>query len=223
MIFSSALTLSFVTFAFAKAAGKESQRPNVICNRGPRGAKGATGWQGPAGLMGPPGANGIDGRDGVSNTTSAFINVYTDVAYPEIAVNAAIPVDTIQAVSAATDFTFNSATGEVTVINDGVYSVTFNVAAYNATVNQPASVGLYNGVNGFAECQYWTEKMKYYIIGQCLVPLSAGSVVTLRNLSEDPIGLWPTDVLNFPLIGVKASLIIYKVYNNLTYTTVIDV
>lgn len=198
----------------------KGRAPRVVCRPGPRGPKGKSGWPGPSGFIGQVGAPGVDGQNGTLSETRAFINVFIDQPVQGIEDNTMIPFNLTEALSDGSDFTFDDATGAITIQQDGVYYATFMVAARGQVLSDPTVFGLYVGGTLVSGCKYLSKSGKYYVFGQCLFPAAAADNVSLVNLSGATVSLWQSDIENFPFIAVKASLMMYKVSNTNSVQTV---
>lgn len=189
----------------------------IQCVKGPRGKKGPQGWPGPQGLMGTQGPDGKNGTDSAWTSLNAFVNIYSDVAYTGIADGSIIPMNQVQALSAATDFVLVSGTDDtrVNVVQDGVYFITYNIAIIDGVnIDAPISVGVFVDGNIVGHCKYYSTVSRLPIVGQCLIPITAGSLVDVRNLSGNSVDLFTTEG-EFPVLtAVKSSLMMVKVSDN---------
>lgn len=212
-----ALFVCLLNIAFAEPERDRDYEVCVQCVKGPRGKKGKQGWPGPEGLIGPQGPNGQDGTNSSWTSLSSFINIYTDFPYEGIANEGMILMDKIQALSSTDDFilTTDPFFSQITVVQSGVYFVTYNIAIVDGvSLDNPISVGVFKNGDLEPHCKYFSTVSRVPIIGQCLIPITAGDTIDIRNLSGYEVNMWPTEGDDPLLTAVKASLMIVKMSNS---------
>ena len=104
---------------------------------GPAGATGATGPQGPVGPQGPEGPEGPPGSGGGTTVTRFYVR--DDGSTGQLTTGTATDVAGIWAApifAEPADFSWNGATGELTVLNGGVLEVTVSLSSWNNANNR---------------------------------------------------------------------------------------
>lgn len=199
----------------SSSSSSDSVKPEVICRKGPRGERGPQGFMGPIGFMGYQGADGLPGANAYYSALASYINVYTDIAYVNITDGSAIPLDKLQAISSEQDFTFDNTTYTVTVLKDGVYMVTYQswIVSQGSPDDAVAMALFVNGTQ-LPVTQYMSSNSQFYIMGQALIALPAGSILDLRNVSQLEVNLKETEVVGSPYPSVKATILMVKVSNS---------
>lgn len=211
------LFVCLLNIAFAEPERDGDYEVCIQCVKGPRGKKGKQGWPGPEGLTGPQGPNGQNGTDAAWTSLGSFINIYADFRHQGIAGSGVIPMDKIQALSSPDDYIHYSdpLISQITVLQSGVYFITFNIAIeYGENLDNPISVGVFKSGLLEPHCKYFSTVSRTPIIGQCLIPITAGEFIDVRNLSGYDVNLWPTEGVDPVLTAVKASLMMVKVSNS---------
>ncbi len=143
--------------------------PGADGSPGTPGADGSPGTPGTDGSPGTPGADGAPGTNGVS----AYAYYY-NVGAANVAVGAAVPFDTNGISSPG--FTHAVGASAVTLVNAGVYKVSFIVSATEA--NQMAVFLNLTVVGGGI---YGSGAGTQQNSGQVIIQADAGDVLTLRN------------------------------------------
>jgi hypothetical protein len=146
--------------------------PGTPGTDGSPGTPGADGSPGTPGTDGSPGTPGADGAPG-SNGVSAYAYYY-NVGAANVAVGAAVPFDTNGISSPG--FTHAVGASAVTLVDAGVYKVSFIVSATEA--NQMA---VFLNLTVVAGGIYGSGAGTQQNSGQVIIQANAGDVLTLRN------------------------------------------
>lgn len=153
---------------------------------GPQGEVGPVGPEGPIGLTGPEGPQGVPGPAGSAILDYAF---YTGFQAQTVAENAPILLGNVVIQTPGLQYSSN---GNITMVNAGLYKVTFRIQGDN---NNAVAFAL-NG-NVIADTIYATTNGGRLNTGMAILSVAAGSVLTFRNVN--------TAVMNLPLITIGAQ------------------
>lgn len=139
---------------------------------GVAGATGATGAAGTAGIAGTAGANGTNGTAG-SDAVSGYTYIY-NVGAQVVAIAGSVTFDTNGPNTVG--FTHTAGTSAISVVNAGVYSVSFSVTG--TETNQMAVF-----LNGAAVpgSTYGSGAINQQNNGHVIFSVPAGGVITIRN------------------------------------------
>ncbi len=217
------LTSAILTFIFVISSffivdgkkGKEQEGPIIECRPGPCGKTGPEGFPGPRGAIGPQGPPGDDASN-VPFTTSAFFNAFNQVAIANITDNSNIPLDMIQATSGLSDFVFDSQNYTVTILQSGIYFITFIVDVQN-TVSQSAAIAVFAGNSEIPNSRSYNSNTLMATYGQTVYPITTGTVISLRNVSGATVDLRPDAGAT---INIKSSIMIIRVGGSTSMTSV---
>jgi hypothetical protein len=150
----------------------------IVLNGGPAGPTGATGPAGATGATGATGSTGSTGATGPTGPTgpagvSGYAYIY-NVSEQVVPVEAAIAFDSNGAMSSG--FIYVPGTSQVTILNTGVYSVTFSVSAV-----EPNQFALFQNGVPVAGATYGSGAGTQQNTGQVIVTAVTGDVFTLVN------------------------------------------
>ncbi len=166
---------------------------------GPAGPKGDTGAVGPAGPAGPAGTNGVNGTSGSSQYAYIY-NVSAQV----------VPLETAVTFSGngigTAGFVHGLGSSDISVINEGVYKVTFSVSG-----TEPNQFALFiNGVP-VAESVYGSGAGTQQNTGQAILAIGANDVITLVNhTSAAAVTLAAAPPIGGTVTAVNASILFQK-------------
>ena len=168
---------------------------------GSTGATGATGLTGATGPVGPTGATGATGPAGSGSSQYAYIyNVSAQV----------VPLETAVTFSdngiGTAGFAHGLGSSDITVINEGVYKVTFSVSG-----TEPNQFALF--INGVvvAESVYGSGAGTQQNTGQAILAVGANDVITLVNhTSAAAVTLAAAPPIGGTVTAVNASILIQK-------------
>lgn len=153
-------------------------------NTGPSSSTGATGATGPTGATGATGQTGQTGATGVTITEYAYIY---NLAVQTVITGTAVTFDSNGPLAGTIGHTLGSAT--ILLADAGTYSFNFIV---NAAENNTIFSLFVNGVNN-ASTSYFSY-LDYSNIGQAIITVPAGALITLVNSTGSSVGLAATEV-----------------------------
>ena len=161
--------------------------PGVQGATGAAGSTGATGSQGVAGANGPPGPAGSTGPAGApcppgSNGVTQYAYVY-NLSAETVPLEADVIFDTNGVMTAG--ITHEPGTGGITLLNAGVYEVSFSVSG-----TEPNQMALFLNEALALGTIYASGAGTQQNIGQAIISVAAGDVLTVRNYtSSAAVGL----------------------------------
>lgn len=177
-------------------------------NQGPQGPEGIAGLVGPVGPQGPQGAEGIIGPEGpigdqgpcCSQGVLNFANLYSTAAQLVAASGkpgSTITFESSNAVSAAGfDISAAATTGEIIVLQSGIYAIGTTVDGSLAVFVFPEpiwSIGLYlddtEALDNFASYAFSPVIPHTHSGGSCIVQINAGQKLSLKNTSTKAVRL----------------------------------
>jgi hypothetical protein len=171
------------------------------CCTGVQGAQGPAGPQGGQGVPGSQGAQGIQGIpgpccQGPDGTVSA-VNVYS-VVDQQIPSGGAVLFENVNVTSGNYDVSMAPITGVVTIINSGVYRLSWSVEG-QLTPPFPAPVPAWsftlfaNGVpvpgSTFSSFTLFPAESTSTAAGTVIVNVAAGTVLTLQSTASLPVSI----------------------------------
>ena len=168
---------------------------------GPIGPAGARGAVGPAGPIGPAGTNGLNGTAGSGSSEYAYVyNLSAQV----------VPLETGVTFSdngiGTAGFTHGLGSSDITVVNQGIYKVTFSVSG-----TEPCQFALF--INGVvvAESVYGSGAGTQQNTGQAILAIGANDVLTLVNhTSAAAVTLAASPPIGGTVTTVNASILIQQ-------------
>jgi hypothetical protein len=204
------------------------------CLQGPQGVQGlqgAQGIQGVPGAQGIPGQNGVQGVQGLqgpmgtpgTNATlnSAYLSVYS-LTNQTLAPGASPLLEAVNQVSAATDFDISQASisGQVKVINHGIYSMAWG---FDGLLTPPYpfpvpgwSLGVYrNGLllpgSTAAAFSISPDEFTVHTSSDGIFEFMAGDILKLVNTSTSSINAVSTFLgSNVPVAAASLSIVLLK-------------
>ncbi|MCC2373090.1 Gly-Xaa-Xaa repeat protein, partial [Bacillus paranthracis] len=171
--------------------------------QGPAGATGATGAQGPQGVQGPAGATGAQGATGATGPAGTPIPV-TIAAIGNSNPQTISPGTNLQfnQVFELTNISFNDTSDTLTILETGVYDISFS-ASTTFPGSSPFGFGIsFNG-------QPPTRNFSTNVIGSAV---SFSTIVTLQ--AGTTIAIQPTaNTISIPNTGdTTATLSVFRIY-----------
>jgi len=161
---------------------------------------GLTGATGPAGPAGPAGTNGLNGTGSGSSQYAYIYNLSAQV----VPLETAVTFDNNGIGTAG--FAHGLGSPDITVINQGVYKVTFSVSG-----TEPCQFALF--INGVvvAESVYGSGAGTQQNTGQAILAIGANDVLTLVNhTSAAAVTLAASPPIGGTATAVNASILIQQ-------------
>ncbi|MES2200516.1 MAG: hypothetical protein V4489_10185 [Chlamydiota bacterium] len=218
--------MSFSPFE-AEAASSGCCCTDCICPQGPQGPQGlqgvaGTGIQGLQGIPGPQGAQGIQGQIGPQGpccpSIRAVANVYS-ISNQELASGDRVLFQSANAVTAGSyDLSLMSTTGEIVLINSGIYEITWSVeGSLTPPFPNPVpgwSLSLYlDGLpvpgGCFSAFTLFPDEATRTAGGTVIIATTPGQSISLRSTSTLPITL-TSMIFGSLLPETSASIAIIK-------------
>jgi Collagen triple helix repeat (20 copies) len=184
--------------------------------QGPQGVQGVPGQQGipgQTGMQGPQGMQGLPGKDGVCDCTSVYASVYSLVS--QVLPSLASPkLELVTSVSAGIDLTSAPLTGEIKVLQHGIYVLNWG---FDGLLDPPFpapvpawSLGLYkNGslIPGSVSGSFSSspDDICTHTSGSVIMEVMANDVIKLVNTST--LSLQAVSTMLGSLFPVAAAII----------------
>ncbi|MHC8517217.1 hypothetical protein [Sporosarcina sp. ITBMC105] len=149
---------------------------------GPQGPEGPQGPAGPAGPQGPAGPAGPEGPAGPPGGVLGAAYIY-DTTLQTLEEGDAVTYDTNGNITPPGFVTHTPGAAEITINETGTYLITYEVTPRTGT----SAFALFNGVSQIDGTAYGTTAGNQPYVGQQIVTLTAGDVLTVRNLDGQTV------------------------------------
>lgn len=183
---------------------------------GPQGIDGQTGAQGPQGLQGAPGiCNPSDCAGATSCCTQWYASVYSLAAQTVLSLGSA-KLELVNATSAGFDITSASATGEIKVVNHGIYYINW---AVDGSISPPFpspipswGFGIYrNGTllpgSSSGSFNSSPDDVITHSSGDGVFELMAGDLLKLVNISNSSVNVVANPIgVSKPLAAARMTI-----------------